>query len=272
MNILFFIGYLGFVTLFFFVHLPMNYQLSAKIVLRRNPRWLLDHPDVLSKVKGRKLATRVSYIFGVAFIALLGLAIVSDKTPSMLTAIFLLAGFVIVIATVVEIRSVDRFYRLIPPTDAREVDLLRKRLSDYVPMPLVYVPVAILVLFLIAYVHGFLTEIIPYHLAVGRIGGIILMFLMMVYAYQMLFRRPGYHKVPMGIQQIESYVFIATLFLAVLVMLWRIANDFFGAFLGQDIYLFLGLSIALQFAPFLNFLRDDVRHLAEQKADDILNA
>ena len=91
MNILFFISYLGFVSLFFFLHLPKSYQLSANILLQRNPSWLRDHPDLLSKVQHRKLATRMSYLMGIALVALLGFAMVKGGSLNALTSVFLLA-------------------------------------------------------------------------------------------------------------------------------------------------------------------------------------
>ena len=249
MTIAFFLNYLGFIVLGFFFLMPAVYRVTHKAALKRNPAWVKEHPEQFGVTKPPRSSILISYMFGCILTAVLTAAAFRDGAIDLLTPILVVAAFVLVGMSILEALYGARLFKRIPSPGTRSVELSPRTLSEHVPVPLVYAAYAILVVAVAIYAYGYFGELVARDLAMRRMIGISGIIFLSGVAYVLSFRRPAFMNPWLATRSkmaVESYAFVAVLYMGVIVGVWRISNDFFGALEFNDHYAFFTLSLIYQ--------------------------
>ena len=277
MTVAFFLNYLGFIVVGFFFFMPDVYRITYKTALKRNPAWVKQDPERLGIVGPRRLSIGISYVLGCVLAAVLTAAAFLDGAIGLMTPILVAAAFVLTGMSLVEASYSARVLKRIPRPSTRVVDLSRRDPTEHVPAPLIVAAYALLVAVLAVYAYGYSNELVTGEIATRRIIGISGIIFLSGVCYVLMFRRPAFMNALANPAQpsrrmmaFESYTFVAVLYLGVIVGVWRISNDFFGALAFNDHYAFFTLSLIYQAGCVYILSREELVRIRNETAEEIL--
>jgi hypothetical protein len=238
MTILFFVVYAGFIAWFAFLIAPAMAKMSGARLACRNPEWLSRQPEVAARLRRRRAPVLFSWLWGVALLGALSFAAFATEPLEAMTVVLILSIVASTLSFFIEIWSYARLNRLVPAPAKREADLKSTRHDDHVPAHWVNYWSAGLLAALALYAFAYSQDLVPLDLAVARMIGIGLIIVLSQVSNRMTRKQPpqpGARKVGIGVMAFCS-----------LVVIGRIAQDFFEAPEFNEIWFWFFFAVAMQ--------------------------
>jgi hypothetical protein len=254
MTILFFVVYAGFIGwVSFWIPWATSMMSSARIA-QRNPEWLCSQPELAERLRRRRLPVMFSRVVGIVLLGALSLAAFTGQPLETMTVVLISSLVAATISFFLDLWSYWRLNRLVPAPAKREADLRSTRHEEHMPTQWVRSWHATLFAAIGLYGFAYLQELVPLGLAVARTIGIGLIIVISWFSHRVGRRlppQPGQRKVGIGVMVFCS-----------LVVLGRIAQDFFDAPRFNEIWFWFFVAVTLQ----VLFVLAAIRGIRESKA------
>jgi hypothetical protein len=238
MTILFFVVYAGFIGWMSIVIAPALYRLSGARIAARNPDWLRGRPALAERLRRRSIPVWLSRAAGAALLVGLAFAALAAKPLEAMTEVFIGSVVVLTLFALFEAFSNWRLTRLVPAPPKREANLLSTRYEEHALTPFGVAWYVALAAALGLYAYAYVEGLVPSGQAAARMVGIGIIVVLSAFAYRQSRRQPA--------QPGQRKFGIAVMSFCLLVVLGRIAQDFFGAPQVDEIWFFFFFALAMQ--------------------------
>ena len=238
MTILFFVVYAGFIGWISLLIAPALYRLSGARIAARNPEWLRDRPTLAERLHRRSIPVWLSRAAGAALLVGLGFAAFARKPLEAMTLVFIGSIVVLTLFSLFEAFSNWRLTRIVPAPPKREANLLSTRHEEHALTPFGVAWYGALAAALALYAYAYSEGLVPRGQAVARMIGISGIVLLSVFSYRQNRRWPA--------QPGQRKFGIAVMVFCLLVVLGRIAQDFFGAPQVNELWFWFFFALAMQ--------------------------
>lgn len=238
MTILFFAVYAGFIAWTSLLIAPALYRMSGARIAQRNPEWLNGRPRLAERLRRRTVPVWLSRAAGVALLVGLGFAAFDARPLDAMTVVLIGSLFVCLLFTLFEAWSHWRLSGIVPAPPKREADLLSTRYEEHELRPLGVAWYAALAAAFALYAYAYIEEMVPRGQAVARMIGISVIVLLSMFSYRQGRRQPA--------QPGQRKFAIGVMIFCLLVVLGRIAQDFFGAPQFNEVWFWFVFALAMQ--------------------------
>lgn len=238
MTVLFFVVYAGFIGWMLLLIGPALYRLSGARIAARNPEWLSDRPTLAERLRRRSAPVWLSRAAGAALLVGLGFAAFAGEPLEAMTLVFIGSIVVLTLFSLFEAFSNWRLARIVPAPPKREADLLSTRYEEHSLTPFAVAWYVALAAALALYAYACVEGLLPSAQAIARMIGISIIVVLSVFSYRQSRRQPA--------QPGQRKFGIAVMVFCLLVVLGRIAQDFFGAPQVDEIWFFFFFALAMQ--------------------------
>lgn len=238
MTVLFFVVYAGFIGWTTFLIGPALYRLSGARIAARNPEWLRGRPALAERLRRRSIPVWLSRAAGTALLVGLGFAAFAGKPLEAMTVVFMLSVVVLTVLGLFEGFANWRLTRLVPAPPKREANLLSTRHEEHALTPFGVAWYGALAAALALYAYAYVEGLVPSGQAVARMIGISIIVLLSWFSSRQNRKQPA--------QPGQRKFGIAVMVFCLLVVLGRIAQDFFGAPQVNELWFWFFFALAMQ--------------------------
>jgi hypothetical protein len=253
MTIMFFVVYAGFIGWVSFLVPWATSMMSSARIAQRNPEWLCSQPELAERLRRRRLPVVFSRLVGIVLLVALSFAAFAGEPLEAMTVVLIASLVAVTISFFLDMWSYWRLNRLVPTPAKRQADLQSTRHEKHMPTQWVGYWHATLFAAIGLYGLAYVQELVPLGLVVARTIGIGLIIVISWFSHRIARRlppQPGQRKVAIG-----GMVFCS------LVVLGRIAQDFFDAPQFNEIWFWFFVAVALQ----AGFVLATIRGIRESK-------
>jgi len=254
MTILFFVVYAGFIVCVCFWIPAASCMMTSARIAQRNPEWLCSQPEFAERLRRRRLPVIFSRLAGVVLLGALFVAAFAEKPLESMTIVMILSVVAATLSFLLDMWTYWRLNRLVPTPARRHADLKSTRHEEHMPAQWIRYWHAALLAAIALYGIAYMQELVPPGLAVARTIGIGLIIIASWFSSRVTRKLPpqtGQRKVGVGVMAFCS-----------LVVIGRIAQDFFDAPQFNEVWFWFCFAVALQ----AGFALAAIRGIRQSKA------